>query len=204
MSHTQGVFQSRVNGAGTHTSATGGLPGGNNDVHGIAPGITLPQSSCFISEGLLSPAGFQAWISDLSAAPNASFDKHGWASASSPWVTALLWQACCPMAGWSLVIPVCFRHLSLVSRVGQRCFTKICRFCLLLTQGCPVRIDSAGCWGKRGSLWVGCVYNGRGRGGFMGALGKALLGRQDMIWAGCSVELPQGGLTGKCDLGSKF
>lgn len=60
MSHTQGVFQSRVNGAGTHTSATGGLPGGNNDVHGIAPGITLPQSSCFISEGLLSPAGFQA------------------------------------------------------------------------------------------------------------------------------------------------
>lgn len=58
--------------------------------------------------------------------------------------------------GWSLVIPVFFRHLCLVSRVGQRCFTKICRFCLLLTQGCPVWSDSAGCW-EKGQL-VGGSY----------------------------------------------
>lgn len=28
--------------------------------------------------------------------------------------------------GWSSVIPVFFRHLSLVSRLGQRCFTEVC------------------------------------------------------------------------------
>lgn len=74
MSHTQEVFQAHINGAGTHT---GGSSGGNDDVYGIAPGVRLSQPSCFDSKGLMSPAGFQARISNLSAATNASFAKHG-------------------------------------------------------------------------------------------------------------------------------
>lgn len=106
--------------------------------------------------------------------------------------------------GWSSVIPVVFRHLCLVSRAGQRCCTKICRFCLLLTQGCPVWRDSAGSWEKRGSLQVGQTCSGRGWGGFVRSLGKALLGRQDMIWAGCLCRAPTGWFDSKVQFGQQI
>lgn len=102
--------------------------------------------------------------------------------------------------GWSFIIPVFFRHLCLVSRVGQRLFTKICRFCLLLTQGCPVWSDSAGCW-EKGQL-VGGPYLLWGH--FVKPLGKALLGRQDMTWEGCPFRSPTGWFDNKMWFGKQI